>query len=156
MNFTSKRSNVNDTSTTNRYLLPPRSKMTRLSATKSTVPPNCRVMSARFAPRALAALATQGADRALGMRVTHPEFPQRPTGDHLHGEFISCHHYGDSQSEANRAGCARWLPAGRSAKSRAVAVSATGARRGLQHHRSYAGATDGRRYHLGFDLANSA
>src|SRR5258708_3267608 len=41
-------------------------------------------------------------DRALSMRVTRPEFPQRSTSDHLHGEIISCHHYGDNRSEANR------------------------------------------------------
>src|SRR5882757_1401327 len=39
MNFTSKRPNANETWTTKRYLLPPRSKITRLSPTKSTVPP---------------------------------------------------------------------------------------------------------------------
>src|SRR5213080_4237368 len=46
MNFTSTRPNANDMWTINRYLLPPRSKITRLSPTKSTVPPNCRLISA--------------------------------------------------------------------------------------------------------------
>ena len=57
MNFTSTRPNVNDTWTTNRYLLLLRSKMTRLSPTKSTVVPNCRFISAGFAQSALAAIA---------------------------------------------------------------------------------------------------
>ena len=61
MNFTSKRPNANDTWTTNRYLLPPKSKITRLSPTKSTVPPNCRFISAGLAQCALAATATQAA-----------------------------------------------------------------------------------------------
>ena len=38
-----------------------------------------------------------GTDRALSMRVTRPKFPQRPAGDHLHVEIISCHHYGDNR-----------------------------------------------------------
>src|SRR6266436_7338519 len=38
-----------------------------------------------------------GTDRAFGMRVTRPEFPQRPAGDHLHDEIISCHHFGDKR-----------------------------------------------------------
>src|ERR1700726_1440155 len=42
MNFTRTRPNSNDMWTINRYLLPPRSKITRLSPTKSTVPPNGR------------------------------------------------------------------------------------------------------------------
>ena len=49
MNFTSARPKVYDTWTISRYLLPPRSKMTRLSPTKSTVPPNCRFISAGLA-----------------------------------------------------------------------------------------------------------
>jgi hypothetical protein len=36
-----------------------------------------------------------GPDRSFRMRVTRPEFPQRPTGDHLHCKIISCHHSGD-------------------------------------------------------------
>src|ERR1041384_517549 len=36
-----------------------------------------------------------GTDRSLDMRVTRPELLQRPTGDHLHGEIISCHRFGD-------------------------------------------------------------
>src|SRR5436305_15152599 len=59
MNFTSRRPKENDTWTTSRYLLPPRSKMTRLSLTKSTVLPNCRFISAGFAQSALAAIASQ-------------------------------------------------------------------------------------------------
>jgi len=38
-----------------------------------------------------------GTDRTLGMRVTRPKFPQRPAGDHLHVEIISCHHLGDNR-----------------------------------------------------------
>src|ERR1700681_1454541 len=57
MNFTSTRPNSNDMWTINRYLLPPRSKMTRLSPTKSTVPPNCRFISAGLAQCALGAIA---------------------------------------------------------------------------------------------------
>ena len=37
-----------------------------------------------------------GTDRSLRMRVTRPEFLQRPTGDHLHREVISCHQSGDN------------------------------------------------------------
>jgi hypothetical protein len=38
-----------------------------------------------------------GPDRRLRMRVTRPEFPQRPTGDHLHSEIISRHQTGDNR-----------------------------------------------------------
>jgi hypothetical protein len=30
------------------------------------------------------------------MRVPRPEFLQRPSGDYLHPQFISCHHSGDN------------------------------------------------------------
>jgi hypothetical protein len=56
MNFTSTRPNANEMWTINRYLLPPRSKMTRLSPTKSTVPPNSRFISAGLVHCALAAI----------------------------------------------------------------------------------------------------
>jgi hypothetical protein len=36
------------------------------------------------------------ADRSLGLRMTLPEFLQRPAGDHLHGRrLIPCHQFGD-------------------------------------------------------------
>jgi hypothetical protein len=36
------------------------------------------------------------ADRCLGLRVTLPEFLQRPAGNHLHGrKSIPCHQFGD-------------------------------------------------------------
>src|SRR5262249_50687442 len=57
MNFTRTRPNANDTWTINRYLFPPRSNMARLSPTKSTVPPNCRLISAGLRQCALAAMA---------------------------------------------------------------------------------------------------
>jgi hypothetical protein len=44
----------------------------------------------------------------------------------------------------------------RSTASQSIADSRIGVQRGVPLHRSYAGATDGRCYHLGFDLANSA
>jgi hypothetical protein len=45
-----------------------------------------------------------GMDRAFSMRVTRPDFPQRPTGGHLHGEIISCHHSGDNESSLGAPG----------------------------------------------------
>jgi hypothetical protein len=53
MNFTNTQPNVYDTWTISRYLLPPRSKITRLSPTKSTVVPNCRLMALGSRQRAL-------------------------------------------------------------------------------------------------------
>src|SRR5262245_28438122 len=96
MNFTSMRPKAYDTWTTSRYLLPPRSKMTRLSPTKSTVLPNCCFFSAGLAQRALASMANHAPDRTLGMRLTRPEFFQSPKGNHLHREAIACHQSGDN------------------------------------------------------------
>ena len=83
MNFTSKRPKENDTWTTSRYLLPPRSKMTRLSPTKSTVPPNCRFISAGFAQRASAATATQA---RIGPSAYRHE--RRSSQLHCRGPFL--------------------------------------------------------------------
>src|SRR5207253_350461 len=57
MNLMSTRPKANDTCTTSRYLLPPRSKITRLSPTKSTVLPNCRFISDGVVQCALLAIA---------------------------------------------------------------------------------------------------
>jgi hypothetical protein len=36
------------------------------------------------------------------MRVTRPELLQRPTGDHLHRETISCHQFGDKHGTVGK------------------------------------------------------
>src|SRR5262245_160046 len=33
---------------------------------------------------------------AFGMRVTRPKLSQSAKGDHLHGETVSCHQFGDN------------------------------------------------------------
>lgn len=52
----------------------------------------------RICPTRLRCNRHPGTDRALGMRVTRPELPQRPAGDHLHVEITSCHHSGDNRN----------------------------------------------------------
>ena len=50
----------------------------------------------RIGPPCLGRNRDPGPDRAFGMRVTRPEFPQRPTGDNLHSKIIPCHRSGDN------------------------------------------------------------
>jgi hypothetical protein len=80
MNFMSTRANVNETWTTSLYLFPPRSNMTRMSPTKSTVPPNYRFISVGLAHCALAATAGQAriepSERGVDQRLTSDS----PTG----------------------------------------------------------------------------
>jgi hypothetical protein len=63
-------------------------------------------------PARLAGDGEPDADRSLGLRVTLPEFLQRPAGDHLHARrSISCHQFGDKNScQSTSSLCGMILP----------------------------------------------
>jgi hypothetical protein len=53
-----------------------------------------------------------GPDRTLSLRVAGPEFFERPTGDHLHCQRVSCHQIGDNSSQLSLGGVAAAITSG--------------------------------------------
>jgi hypothetical protein len=95
MNFTSARPKVNEAWTTSLYLSPPISDVTRLSPTKIDRGAELALYFGWIGPPRFGRNGEPGADRTLRLRVTRPEFPQGLAGDHLHGERLLCHQFGD-------------------------------------------------------------
>ena len=92
----------------NRYLLPPRSKITRLSPTKSTVLPNCRLVAwicpMRFGRnRQPSAVGPQPAGAS-------PRMLSKSDGRSPAVRDISCHQYGDNGKQPSALDAVQGLP----------------------------------------------